>query len=60
VKKVEKYANANPDMVITYQLQLNSRIPDAVWRIIWGENVATSADSVLVDASTGEFMGILH
>ena len=60
VKKVEKYAKANPDMVITYQLQMNSRIPDAVWRIIWGENVATSADSVLVDASTGEFMGILH
>jgi hypothetical protein len=60
VKKVEKYAQANPDMVITYQLQMDRRVPDAAWRIIWGANVATSSDSVLVDASTGQYMGILH
>jgi hypothetical protein len=60
VKKVAKYAEANPDMVITYQLQLSQQVPDATWRIIWGENVATSSDSVLVDASTGLYMGTLH
>jgi hypothetical protein len=60
VKKVAKYAEANPKMVITYQLQLNQQVPDAVWRIIWGENVATSSDSVLIDASTGQYMGTLH
>jgi hypothetical protein len=60
LKKAEKYAAANPTMVITYQLQLNQTIPDAVWRIVWGENVATSSESVLVDASTGQYMGILH
>ncbi len=60
VKQVAKYAEANPGMVITYQLQLSQQVPDATWRIIWGENVATSSDSVLVDASTGQYMGTLH
>jgi hypothetical protein len=60
VKKIAKYADANPGMVITYQLHMNQNVPDAVWRIIWGENVATSSDSVLVDASTGQYMGTLH
>ena len=59
-QKLGKYAAANPNMVITYQLQMNQQIPDAVWRIIWGESVATSSDSVLVDASTGQYMGTLH
>ena len=59
-KKETKYADAHPGMVITYQLHLNQQVPDAVWRIIWGENVATSSDSVLVDASTGQYMGTLH
>jgi hypothetical protein len=60
VKNDPKYAAAHPNMVISYQLTLNQNIPDAVWRIIWGENVATSSDSVLVDASTGQYMGTLH
>ncbi len=60
VSKVAKYAGEHPGMVITYQLTLNQQIPDAVWRIVWGENVATSSDSVLVDASTGQYMGTLH
>lgn len=60
VKKVEKYAAENPNMVITYQLEMNSRMPDVVWRIVWGESVATSSNSVLVDASTGQYMGTLH
>jgi hypothetical protein len=60
ISKVEKYAKANPGMIITYQLALDQRVPDAAWRVIWGENVATSSDSVLVDASTGAYMGILH
>ena len=60
VKKDAKYAGDNPGMVITYQLTMNQQIPDAVWRIVWGANVATSSDSVLVDASTGQYMGTLH
>jgi hypothetical protein len=60
VKKEAKYAQANPNMTITYQLQMNQNVPDAVWRIIWGENPSTSSDSVLVDASTGQYMGTLH
>jgi hypothetical protein len=60
LEKVSEYAAKHPDMIITYQLEKNSRVPDAVWRIVWGENVSTSSDSVLVDASTGQYMGTLH
>jgi hypothetical protein len=60
LKKVSKYASEHPDMVITYQLAMGERVPDATWRIVWGESVATSSDSVLVDASTGEYVGTLH
>jgi hypothetical protein len=60
VKKVAKYAEENPNMVITYQLSMNQNASDAVWRVVWGENVSTSANSVLIDASTGEYMGTLH
>ena len=60
ISKVEKYAKANPAMTITYQLALDSRVPDATWRVIWGASAATSSDSVLIDASTGAYMGTLH
>jgi len=58
VKNLAKYAAANPNMVISYQLTQHGNV--VVWRVIWGENVATSSDSVMVDASTGEYMGTLH
>jgi hypothetical protein len=58
--KVGKYAKEHPDMVITYLLEMNPRFPDAAWRIVWGENVSTSSDSVLVDAATGQYMGMQH
>lgn len=60
LKKAGKYAEEHPGMVITYQLQLGQQVPDATWRVIWGENTSTSSESVLVDASTGEYMGTLH
>lgn len=60
VTKVAKYAEAHPGMRITYQLQMGQSGSDPAWRIIWGENAATSADSVLVSAVTGEYMGTLH
>jgi hypothetical protein len=60
LKKEAKYAAANPNMTILYTLQMNQQVPDAVWRVIWGESVSTSSNSVLVDASTGEYMGTLH
>ena len=60
LKKEEKYAASNPNMVITYTLGMNSQVPDAVWRVVWGESISTSSNSVLVDASTGQYMGTLH
>jgi len=60
VKKVAKYAEANPNMAVMYQLQMSQQVNDAVWRVIWGESVSTSSNSVLVSASTGEYMGTLH
>ena len=60
IKKVPDYARAHPGVAITYQLEMNRQIPDAVWRVIWGENASNSDESVLVDASTGQYMGTLH
>jgi hypothetical protein len=33
---------------------------DPVWRVIWGESAGESSFSVLVDASTGDFIQIVH
>ena len=57
-KKLGKYAEDNPKMPITYQLTRRGNV--VLWRVIWGESAATSSNSVLVDASTGQYAGTLH
>jgi hypothetical protein len=59
-KKAASYAGKNPNMTITYVLELTNRFPSAAWRVIWGESVSNSSMSVLVDASTGEPVGTLN
>ncbi len=60
LKKATDYASKHPDMTISYLLELNDRFPDAVWRVIWGGSASTSGFSVFVDASTGQYLEILH
>ena len=56
----EEYAKKNPDMPISYTLELGRNINDPMWRVIWGESATSSAFSVLIDASTGLYLETLH
>lgn len=59
-KKAVEYEKKNPDKPITFLLEKTDKYPDPTWRVIWGESVGTSNFSVLIDASTGEYLQTLH
>jgi hypothetical protein len=59
-KKAVDYEKKNPDKPIVFLLEKTEKYPDPTWRVIWGESVGTSNFSVLVDASTGEYLQTLH
>jgi hypothetical protein len=54
--KAADYDKKNPGKPITVLLEKTSKHPDPVWRIIWGESAGTSNFSVLIDASTGDYL----
>jgi hypothetical protein len=54
-----EYNSKNPNLPISYTLGMD-RGSDPMWRVIWGQTAGESSFSVLVDASTGEFVQILH
>ena len=54
------YDKKTPGKPITLLLEKNTKFPDPVWRVIWGESLGTSNFSVFVDASTGEFKEKMH
>lgn len=58
--KAADYDKKNPGKPITVQLEITPKHPNPAWRIIWGESVGTSDFSVLIDASTGEYLETLH
>jgi hypothetical protein len=53
------YNGKNPKTPISWTLGMDKG-NDPVWRVIWGESAGESSFSVLVNASTGDFMQILH
>ena len=55
LKESADYDKTNPGKPIIFLLEKNTRHPNPVWRVVWGESVGTSNYSVFVDASTGEF-----
>jgi hypothetical protein len=55
-----EYDKKNPGKPITITLEKTSKHPDPAWRIIWGESAGTSNFSVLIDASTGEYLETLR
>ncbi len=56
----KEYNDAHPGTRINYLLELNNRSSAAAWRIMWGDSPSSSAFSVLLDASTGTFLEVLH
>ena len=55
-----EYDKKNPGKPITILLERTTKHPDPAWRIIWGESAGTSNFSVLIDASTGEYLETLR
>jgi len=60
LKHGAEYVKAHPDMPITFMLELTPRNPNPTWRVLWGESVARSSFSVLVDSVTGDYVGTLR
>lgn len=59
LKHAEDYNAKNPNLPISWTLGMD-RGADPVWRVIWGQSAGESSFSVLIDASTGAFVAILH
>jgi hypothetical protein len=53
------YNAQNPKVPVMYTLGIEKG-SDPDWRVIWGQSAGASNFSVLVDASTGEFIQIVH
>jgi hypothetical protein len=60
LKHGEEYNRKNPGVPISYTLEMGRNTNDPVWRVIWGESATSSAFSVLLDASTGEYLRTLR
>ena len=59
MKHAAEYSQKNPDMQITYLLEMNRRVNEPMWRVVWGASVTSSVFSILIDASTGQFVETL-
>jgi hypothetical protein len=55
-----EYNKKNTSQTISFELGHQDVTQNPVWRVIWGESAGTSAESVLVDATTGEYLKTLH
>jgi hypothetical protein len=55
-----EYDKQNPGKPISIILERTTNHPDPAWRIFWGESAGTSNFSVLIDASTGEYLETLR
>ncbi len=60
LKHAAEYNKKNPDSPISYTLEMGRTVASPVWRVIWGENVSSSMFSILIDASTGQYMETLQ
>jgi hypothetical protein len=58
--KAAAFDAKHPGMTITFQLGQTGGYGNAAWRVMWGEDAATSQLSILVDATTGAYVETLH
>jgi hypothetical protein len=45
---------------LTFLLEMNSKFGEPVWRVVWGDSLATAPLSVFVGASTGMAVDVVH
>jgi hypothetical protein len=60
MKHGAEYARKNPEMPINFLLEKTPRFPNPAWRVIWGESIGTSNYSIVVDATTGDYLTTLR
>ncbi|MBI3679603.1 MAG: hypothetical protein HY235_04325 [Acidobacteria bacterium] len=60
IKKGAAYVKKNPDMPVSFLLELTPRFPDPTWRVIWGESASHSNYSIFVDATTGDYLATVR
>jgi hypothetical protein len=60
MEHAQDYAKKNPDMPISYYLDLDRNVNLPMWRVIWGQSVGTSTFSVLVEAASGTYIATQH
>ncbi len=58
--KAADAAKKNEGKPISFFLETSRKFPNPAWRVVWGESLGTSGLSVLVDATTGEYLQTLH
>ena len=58
--QAKAYVKKNPDEPVIFVLEQTNRHANLTWRVVWGERVSTSELFVFVDASTGEFVEVMH
>jgi hypothetical protein len=57
-KRTEEFRKKFPNTPVLYLLERNSRFPNPVWRIVFGDSIATSQYSAYVDATSGDYQGM--
>jgi hypothetical protein len=60
MEKSKDYMKKNPGALITPVLEKTKEDPNPVWRVYWGNTIAQSNYSVVVDASTGAYQRTMH
>ncbi len=60
MKKGDYYAKEHPNTPISFLLDLTGQHTDPTWRVVWGDSVATSGFSILINSATGEFAQALR
>jgi hypothetical protein len=60
LKRGEAYAKKNPDMPISFTLELSRSTNAPAWRVIWGASAASSDFSIVVDAGSGDYVQTLR
>lgn len=56
-KRGREYARKNPGQPVKFLLEKTRRFPNPAWRVYWGETPASAGMAILVDATTGEYLG---
>jgi hypothetical protein len=54
--KSTAYMAKFPGKPMFFLLEMTSRAPNLVWRVVWADSVSTSDYSVYIDAVTGDFL----